>query len=213
MRRCNATSLKDELGFDAWHARKRLVTLMGNGKGKHVLDVGTGCGSMAIALAQHALAVTSVDKDRETLACAKDQAVKLGKNVLKRIRFEHADATRLPFRSSTFDGVFSFCALHHMSDYASAIEEMLRVSKPEGVVVIAELNRNGSRAVGEAMGRSDIRSVRFHTRWRANVIAKAFRKRKLHFRWYRREFVTVFIASARVESRVAKREHRGGHHP
>ena len=110
MPRGNATILEDELGFDAWAARKRLVRLMGNGKGKHVLDVGTGWGSMAIVLAQRGLAVTSVDNDRDMLASAKDRAAEVGKKVLKRICFKRADALRLPFRSSMFDGVFSFCA-------------------------------------------------------------------------------------------------------
>lgn len=50
-----------------------------------------------------------------------------------------ADITSIPFKSNTQDAVFGFGVLHHISDWRSAIFEIARVLKKDGVYYLEEL--------------------------------------------------------------------------
>ena len=147
----NASILKEQYGFDAAAAREELIRLAGRFHGKRVLDVGTGCGSLAVVLAQHGFAVTTIDINADSLNCIRERTDHLSRKTVDRIRFVKADALRLPFRSQTFDGVFSFDSLHHMPDCPATVAEMLRVLTPGGVLAVADLNEIGAQAVADVI--------------------------------------------------------------
>jgi len=77
----NAQILKNEFGFDTAAAREALVRLASPPPVGHVLDVGTGCGSMAIVLAQHGFDVTTVDVDAQSIECIRQRVQQAGKVV------------------------------------------------------------------------------------------------------------------------------------
>ncbi len=52
-------------------------------------------------------------------------------------KFLVGDAEELPFKSSTFDAVVCFWSFHHFLYPEKALDEMKRVLKPNGIVVIA----------------------------------------------------------------------------
>ncbi len=52
-----------------------------------------------------------------------------------------ADAENLPFESDSFDVVYSFGVLHHTPDTQKAIDEVYRVLKPGGKIIIMLYNR------------------------------------------------------------------------
>ena len=56
----------------------------------------------------------------------------------RRVRFEQGDTTSLPFKDGSFDFVFSRYLLMHVTEPLKAIQEMLRVAKPGGVVLAHE---------------------------------------------------------------------------
>src|SRR5207302_2918195 len=58
---------------------------------------------------------------------------------LTNLRFQLADAERLPFGEQTFDIVVSRFALHHCEDPRRVLTEMARVCRIHGVVVIEDL--------------------------------------------------------------------------
>lgn len=194
----NAQILKDEYGFDTAAAREELVRLASPAPGGNVLDVGTGCGSMAVVLAQHGFDVTTVDLDTQSIECVRERARQAGKAVADRIHFVRGDALRLPFDGQSFDAVFSFDSLHHLPDCDAAVGEMLRVLRPGGVFAAADVNERGSRAIDEVFARKD--EAHFHNQCRVDVVAKILSEKGIPYHRHRLEFITVFVATAPMES-------------
>lgn len=143
----NMRMLKETYGFDTLAARQICVSQARLPSGSDVLDVGTSLGWMAMVLAAAAHHVVAVDIDPEVLTRARLMADRLGGEFAERIRFLLADGMSLPFEDDSFDGVFSFESLHHFLNCSQVVAEMYRVCRIGGVVVIADLNLDGLRAV------------------------------------------------------------------
>jgi len=62
------------------------------------------------------------------------------------IRFEQGHAERLPFPDAAFDRVTAVVAFHHVEEQDQAIEEIRRVLRPSGKLVLLELPP-GPRAI------------------------------------------------------------------
>lgn len=58
-----------------------------------------------------------------------------------RLRGGSPDATALPYRDGAFTLVVSYFSMQHLGDPAQALREMVRVCRPDGRVIIAELVR------------------------------------------------------------------------
>ena len=110
-----------------------------------VLDVGCGRGLMLIGAARRLKAgkATAVDNwtDSDTTA---ETAVANAKaeGVGDKVKIENSDLRRLPYQANSFDVVTSGLALHNLaeaSDRAKALDEMLRVVKPGGQVVVWDI--------------------------------------------------------------------------
>lgn len=93
-----------------------------------VLDIATGGGHAAKALAPHARLVFSTDLTIEMLEAAKKHLDPLTDNVF----YVVADAESLPFLSGTFDAVVCRIAAHHFPNPERFVEEAARVLKPGG---------------------------------------------------------------------------------
>lgn len=117
-----------------WGARFREVAagvaeLMPRPPGARVLDVGTGTGIVAEALAPAGAVLAGCDRSREMLLRARARVPGLSAAV--------ADATALPFRSGTFDAVTACFVLSHVREHGRALREAHRVLAPGGRVAIA----------------------------------------------------------------------------
>lgn len=83
------------------------------------LDVATGAGHTAFALAPHVKRVVATDLTAQMV----EQAVLLkSEHGLGNVDFGLADVHRLPFRKHSFDLVTSRLAAHHFSDIGAALE-------------------------------------------------------------------------------------------
>ncbi len=89
-----------------------------------VLDVGTGTGRAAIALARRGAAVTGLDASAEMLAVAKRRAQAARVEVV----FQHGDAHGLPFPERAFDSVVCLRVLMHTPDWRGSMAELCRVA-------------------------------------------------------------------------------------
>jgi SAM-dependent methyltransferase len=97
----------------------------------HILDVGCGTGILSLELATRfpEARVTGIDPSSSFLAAA---ALLNPKN--ERLTFHEADAMALCYPSESFDAVLSLLVLNFVADPVQAAREMVRVTKPGGLV-------------------------------------------------------------------------------
>ena len=107
------------------------------------LDMATGTGELAFALASRAEQVVAVDISPQMLTIAHAKA--RARPRAGRIQFLLADGLRLPFAADTFDCIATGFALRNVVDLGLALAEMHRVVRPGGPVVCLELTRSPSR--------------------------------------------------------------------
>jgi ubiquinone/menaquinone biosynthesis C-methylase UbiE len=93
--------------------------------GRSVLDVGTGTGRAAIALASRGALVTGVDASAQMLAVAERRAKEAG----IRVTFAAGDAHGLAFGDRSFDAVICLRVLMHTPDWRQSLRELCRVSR------------------------------------------------------------------------------------
>lgn len=93
--------------------------------GRRVLDVGTGTGRAALALAAGGAEVVGLDASHEMLTVAKARAASTGVAA----RFGRADAHALPLSDGSVDAVVCFRVLMHVVDWRRALGELCRVAR------------------------------------------------------------------------------------
>ncbi len=102
-----------------------------------VADVGGGTGFMTEALAGLVRRVYLIDASPEMLEVARRNLTHLNN-----VEFHLGDGLSLPFPDESLDVVFANMYLHHTSDPQVAINEMVRVLRPGGRLVITDLDEH-----------------------------------------------------------------------
>lgn len=120
-----------------------IATLIGPLRGKRVLDVGCGDGVLAVRLAEAGAAATGLDADPRMLAAARERASAAGTATT----FVDGDIRTLPFADGSFDTVMAITVLCFLRDAEHAVQEMARVLRPGGRLVLGELGRYSLWAV------------------------------------------------------------------
>jgi ubiquinone/menaquinone biosynthesis C-methylase UbiE len=113
-----------------------MVEAFGLPEGGHVLDMGTGPGTLIPYLLR-----AIGPKGRVTAFDASPVMVEVARRkcVDGRATVVCASALDMPFDSASFDAVVCFAAFPHFTDKILALREMARVARPGGPVVIAHL--------------------------------------------------------------------------
>ncbi|MDR7492358.1 MAG: class I SAM-dependent methyltransferase [Armatimonadota bacterium] len=123
-------------------------------RGRSVVDLGCGTGEYALWYATHgARQVTGVDLSEGSLARAREQAAHHG---VGNVAFVRQDVLALDFPDETFDYAYSVGVLHHTGDPFRGFREMVRVTRPGGIVIVSLYN---------AFTRSWIRAKQTVCRW------------------------------------------------
>lgn len=118
------------------------------------LDVATGTGDIAIEIVKrHSLKkkgsvgahikVIGVDFSAEMLESGRKKIARLGYQ--KHINSCLADASSLPFRDETFDGAIIAFGIRNLPDLRHGVQEMTRVVRSGGRVIILEFSNIHSR--------------------------------------------------------------------
>jgi ubiquinone/menaquinone biosynthesis C-methylase UbiE len=118
---------------------KILKTLLPEDRSARILDAGGGTGRITLLLAQLGYQVTLCDLSSGMLAVAKEKLKAEG--LLKRVEVKEADLTSLPFSDATFDVVVCLHGAFCIADSLKAAEELTRVLKRGGVLVVDTLSR------------------------------------------------------------------------
>jgi len=132
------------LGYDRIAAADFVTTAAGRLTGP-ALDIGTGRGITAMALARQGLEVISVDIDADEQALAFQLAAEAG--LKDRIHFVRMDAACLSYTDGHFGCVAVMDVLHHLKDPGLVLKETARVLKSSGIVILADFSPEGFELV------------------------------------------------------------------
>ncbi|HEX2347623.1 MAG TPA: methyltransferase domain-containing protein [Ktedonobacterales bacterium] len=156
----------------------RLVELAAPQPTDHALDVSTGGGHTALALAPQVGRMVASDLTPRMLAAARAHLTAQG---AANVDYVIADAERLPFLDETFDLVTVRIAPHHYPDAARAAHEMARVLKRGGRLVFIDNIAPDDPALDALLNeweqRRDPSHIRSHTlaEWRAYLAQAGLR--------------------------------------
>ena len=112
--------------------RRLVVDAVGARPGQRVLDLAAGTGTSSEPYADAGVSVVACDFSLGML--------KVGKRRRPDIDFVAGDATNLPFEDNSFDAATISFGLRNVNEPQKALEEMYRVTKPGGRLVIAEFS-------------------------------------------------------------------------
>ena len=122
--------------------KRRLTDLAQPRPDLRMLDLATGTGDIAFALAARGAEVVGLDVTQRMIALAE------AKNIGSRpVCFVVGDMMALPFPSASFDAVTIGYGLRNVPDLAAAIAEAARVLKAGGRLVSLDFNRPANRAM------------------------------------------------------------------
>lgn len=138
---------KEAGDYDEWYTSKLgdfvdkvetdlAFSLFKPNSGMKILDVGCGTGNFSIKLAEMGCKVVGIDKSEEMLSKARVKAKSKGLD----IEFHTMDVYDLEFSDESFDGVFSMAAFEFIKEAQSAYDEMYRVLKKDGYLLIGTIN-------------------------------------------------------------------------
>ena len=126
--------------------RDQVVDIVNKAAGSTVLDVATGTGQQAFSFAKHGYSVIGLDINESMLEIARKH------NKESLVNFQIGDATHLEFEDNTFDVACISFALHDMPLLMrqKVLQEMGRVTKPDGVIVVVEYGLPNNK-IGRAL--------------------------------------------------------------
>ena len=102
-----------------------------------ILDTGGNTGKITQAYSKNCKEVIVLEPKRSI--------VEYGRSHRPNIKFIEGGAENIPLPDNYFDKVVASASFHHFSDQDKALEEMKRVLKPDGKIIILEIDPNTPR--------------------------------------------------------------------
>lgn len=131
--------------------KRRLVAMASPAPGVSALDLATGTGDIAFALAEQGAQVAGLDITFRMIELARDKArTSAAVNAGPVPKFLVGDMLALPFPAGSFDLVTTGYGLRNVPDLTAAIDEIRRVLRPGGRVLSLDFNRPRNAIVRSA---------------------------------------------------------------
>jgi 2-polyprenyl-3-methyl-5-hydroxy-6-metoxy-1,4-benzoquinol methylase len=181
---------------------------------RRILDVGTGTGRAAIALAKRGAIVTGVDASAEMLQVAERRAAEAGVALrtvdTAGVTFVRGDAHRLAFADRSFEAVVCLRVLMHTPDWRASLRELCRVSSGRVVFDYPSLwSAAALQAVTRRIAHVMKPSVEAYRVFSPRAIARALSTEGFEIRGEHRQFVLPIALHKRVNSAAWTRRVEG----
>lgn len=112
-----------------------------------ILEIGSGKGYFALALAKFGRDFISIDTSAEDQSLAKTHLQSFG--VSERVRFEVQDASATTFTAGEFKTIFAVNLLHHLDHPIAVLDEMIRILDERGKIIISDFTEKGFHIVDQ----------------------------------------------------------------
>jgi demethylmenaquinone methyltransferase/2-methoxy-6-polyprenyl-1,4-benzoquinol methylase len=122
--------------------RRALVDAIDPRPGMRILDVATGTGMVAFALATRGAEVVGLDQSEAMLSAARARLERTPA-LSRRLSFRVGEAEALPFSDGEFDGLSFTYLLRYVDDRAATLRELARVVRPGGRIGMVEFGVPG----------------------------------------------------------------------
>lgn len=113
-----------------------------------VLDIGTGTGHCALALAGYVAQVIGLDQNEKMLERARQKVRQRG---MQNVTFRQGDFEHLPLPDQSVDALVCNLALHHAVDPLAVLRECRRVLRPQGQLLVCDFLRHDQAGVWESL--------------------------------------------------------------
>ena len=123
--------------------KRRLVAIAGPHAGMRAVDLATGTGDIAFALARADAAVVGIDVTHRMI----ELAARKGRTMKQRPFFMVGDMIALPLADRSLDLATAGYGLRNVPDLRAAIDEIHRVLKPGGMMLSLDFNRPSNALV------------------------------------------------------------------
>jgi demethylmenaquinone methyltransferase/2-methoxy-6-polyprenyl-1,4-benzoquinol methylase len=114
--------------------RRAMVDSVRPEPGQRIVDIATGTGMVAFALAARGADVTALDQSEAMLSVARRRTPPANGS----IEFVTAEAEHLPFEDASFDALTFTYLLRYVDDPAATLIELARVVRPGGRIGMVE---------------------------------------------------------------------------
>jgi demethylmenaquinone methyltransferase / 2-methoxy-6-polyprenyl-1,4-benzoquinol methylase len=114
-----------------------MIDAVGPEPGQRILDVATGTGMVAFALASRGARVIGLDQSEEMLAGARAKLAR-APGLASRVEFRIGQAEQLPFEDGEFDALTFTYLLRYVDDVGATMAELARVVRPGGRIGMVE---------------------------------------------------------------------------
>jgi demethylmenaquinone methyltransferase/2-methoxy-6-polyprenyl-1,4-benzoquinol methylase len=122
--------------------RRALVDAIDPHPGMRILDVATGTGMVAFALAARGAEVVGLDQSEAMLGAARDRLARTPE-LSSRLTFMLGEAESLPFDDGEFNALSFTYLLRYVDDRAATMRELVRVVAPGGRIGMVEFGVPG----------------------------------------------------------------------
>lgn len=135
------------LGIDrGW--RRRTAKTVAERRPERVLDLATGTGDLAVAIARRTpgAMVTGLDVSEGMLAAGREKIA--AKGLSNRVELMCGDGERLPLENGSFDCVTVAFGIRNFGDPQAGLHEAARVLRPDGMMAVLEFSKPRGKVFG-----------------------------------------------------------------
>jgi demethylmenaquinone methyltransferase/2-methoxy-6-polyprenyl-1,4-benzoquinol methylase len=159
------------LGIDVkW--RKKVVEIVGKNNPKQILDIATGTGDLVLMMASlNPDKIVGLDISSGMLEVGKQKIAKA--KLSDKIEMIVGDSEEMPFNDNTFDAITVSFGVRNFAHLNKGIQEIARVLKPTGVLVILETSNPTKFPFKQG--------YKFYTNFILPIIGKLFSKDKVAY--------------------------------